>query len=332
VLDAEAEVIDEGRVRMSEAAFRARFEGMEGCQVVMEVGTHSPWVSRLLESLGYECLVANPASLHRKGRNKSDKIDAEKLARWGRSDPQMLEPIQHAGVEIQADMAVVHSRRALVEARTKLINRARGLVKSYGQRLPRSDADYFARKVAASVPSELEPAVTPLLRTIGLLTDQIKELETQIEVLVEGKYGAATAALRQVKGVGSLTALTFILTIREPERFRKSRQVGPYLGLTRKQDQSGEGDWEHSISKAGNVYMRQLLVQCAHHVLERGPDTDLKRWGLGKAEGGKRAKRRAVVAVARKLAVLLHHLWLSGEDYVPLREEVKDSLPVHTAA
>lgn len=320
VLDEEGEVIEESRVRTTEAAFRARFEAAEPGLAVMEAGTHSPWVSRLLKELGLEPLVANPASLHRKGRKKSDRIDAEKLARWARSDPEMLDAIEHAGAEVQADMALVHSRRSLVEARTKLINRAGGLVKSYGSRLPRCDADYFAERVRAAVPRELEQAVWPLLEVIATLTSQVKALDQQIKMLAETRYGWATTPMRQVQGVGPLTALTFALTIRDPGRFRKSRQVGAYLGLTSRQDQSDEIDREHSISKAGNVYLRKLLVQSAHYILERGPDSDLKRWGLRKAEGGKKAKKRAVVAVARKLAVLLHRLWASGEDYRALRE------------
>jgi len=320
VLDEEGEVVEESKIRTTEEAFRRRLAGLEPVLAVMEVGTHSPWVSRLLGSLGHECLVANPASLHRKGRKKSDKIDAEKLARWARADPDMLEPVQHPGADIQADMAVVHSRRALVEARTKLINRTRGLVKSWGARLPRCDADYFCERVAPHVPPELRTAVEPLLATIASLTAQIGVLEEQIEGLAMKKYGEATKRLTQVKGVGTITALTYVLTLQQPERFARSRQVGPYLGLAPRLDQSGESEIEHRISKAGNVYMRLLLVQAAHHVLERGPDTDIKRWGLRKAEGGKRAKKRAVVAVARKLAVLLHHLWQSGEDYQPLRQ------------
>lgn len=321
VLDGEGEVIEESKLKTADAAFRARFAAMEPGLAVMEAGTHSPWVSRLLKELGHECLVANPASLHRKGRKKSDRIDAEKLARWARSDPEMLDAIEHAGAEVQADMALVHSRRSLVEARTKLINRARGLVKSYGSRLPRCDADYFAERVRASVPRELEQAVSPLLEIIASLTRQVKALDQQITLLAETKYGWATAPMQQIKGVGPVTALSFALTIRDPGRFRKSRQAGAYLGLTPRQDQSGETDHEHSISKVGNVYLRKLLVQSAHYILERGPDSDLKRWGLRKAEGGKKAKKRAVVAVARKLAVLLHHLWASGEDYRALQND-----------
>lgn len=322
VIDEDAEVIEEAQVRTTEPAFRRRFTSMDPCLIVVEVGTHSPWVSRLLESLGHDCLVANPASLHRKGRKKNDKVDAEKLARWGRSDPEILEPVQHASADIQADMALIHSRRSLVEARTKLINRVRGLVKSIGQRLPACDARGFPERVKACVPEEIRGAVEPLLRTIAGLSEEIHALDKRVDELADQKYGRETGALRQLPGIGSLISTTYVLTIRDPRRFKESRQVGPYLGLTRRQDKSGESDPELGISKAGNGYLRQLLVNAAHYVLGPfGPDSDLRRWGLRKAEGGKAAKKRAVVAVARKLAVLLHRLWLTGEVYRPLQGE-----------
>jgi transposase len=331
VLDADGDIIDEGKVRTSEAAIRARFGGMKPALTVLEVGTHSPWISRLLEELGHQCLVASPNALHRKNGRKSDRIDAERLARKGRADPEELEPVEHASAAVQADMAIVHSRRSLVESRTKLINRCRGLVKSWGGRLPKCDAEYFARRMGPYIPAELEVAVAPLLQTIALLTAQIKEFDTQIEALAAGKYGEATRHMREVLGIGPITSLAYVLTIREPGRFRRSRQVGPYLGMTPRQDQSGEMDREHGISKAGNVYLRALLIQSAHYVLERGPDTDIKRWGLKLAErGGKKGKRRAVVAVARKLALLLHHLWLKDEEYRALREA--DSLATPSVA
>ncbi len=319
VLDDEGEVVEEGWLATTEAAFRRRFAATEPCLTVMEVGTHSPWLSRLLEGLGHECLVANPASLKGKQRKKSDKIDAEKLARWARSDPKILEPIRHAGAEVQADMALIHSRRSLVEARTKLINRTRGLVKSFGGRLPKCDSDYFAVKMKHLVPEALVGPVEPLLRLIAELTAEIKGLDRQVAALAD-KYSQATAPLMQVKSIGPLIATTYALTVRDPARFRKSRQVGAYLGLTPRQQSSGQREPELSITKAGNVYLRKLLVNAANHVLGPfGSDSDLRRWGLKKAEGGKVARKRAIVGVARKLAVLLHHLWLTGEEYDPLR-------------
>ena len=230
VLDGDGEMVDEGRVRMAGESLCSRFSGLEPALVVMEVGTHSPWVSRLLEDLGHECLVANPASLYRKGRNKSDRIDAEKLARWGRADRDLLEPVRHASAEVQADMAIVQSRRSLIEMRTKLVNRCRGLVKSFGGRLPRCDTAYFEVKARPHVPAELAPALEPLLETIGDLNRRLKKLDEVIDALVTVKYATATGAMRQIKGVGPVTALTFVLTAR-PGALRAQPSARSLSGL-----------------------------------------------------------------------------------------------------
>lgn len=329
VLDAAAEVVEEARIRTTPEALRRKLEAMEACRIAMEAGTHSPWVSRLVESLGHECVVANPAALHRRGRQKNDKIDAEMLARWARSDPKVLHPVTHRSQEMQVDMALLYGRRSLVGARTKLINTARGLVKAYGVRLADCDARNFAQRALDAVPEGLRPAVEPLLRSIDHLSEEIAALDKEVEALAGEKYGHQTGAMIQITGVGPLTSLAFVLVIRDPYRFRRSRQVGAYLGLTRRQDQSGESDPEQHISKAGNKYMRQLLVGSAHYILGPfGPDCELRRWGLCKAAGSKTAKKRAVVAVARKLAVLMHRLWLTGEVYAPLPE---DAIPTESA-
>jgi transposase len=321
VLDGAAEVLEEARIRTTPVALRRRFEALDPSLVALEVGAHSPWVSRVLEDLGHECLVANPAALYRKGQKKNDKLDAERLARWARSDPEMLRPIRHASQDVQADLALLYARHSLVGARTKLINTARGLVKAYGARLPDCDARSFARKVKDAVPLALRAAIEPLLRSVEQLSEEIHFLDGHVEALADQKY-AQTAAMRQITGVGALTSVAFALVLRDPYRFRRSRQVGPYLGLTRRENKSGESDPELHISKAGNEYLRQLLVGSAHYILGPfGPECDLRRWGLHKAQGGKNAKKRAVVAVARKLAVLMHRLWLTGEVYEPLRQE-----------
>jgi transposase len=117
-----------------------------------------------------------------------------------------------------------------------------------------------------------------------------------------------------------LIALTFVLTIEDRDRFQKSRDVGCYVGLRPKRSESGESQPQLRITKEGDVYLRKMLVQGAHYILGyRGPDTDLKRWGRRLAGQGKNAKKRAVVAVARKLGILLHRLWVTGEVYEPLR-------------
>lgn len=323
VLNQIGEVIEEGQVRSTPEALRTKFGVLDPCLIVIEAGSHSPWVSRLLEGLGHDCLVANPAALAsgKRRKKKSDKVDARKLARKGFSDPQELEPIRHRSEAMQLDMSLLLGRRALVRARTSLINSARGLVKSYGGRLPSADAHSFPEKVRGHVPEQLQDAIAPLLRSIETLSEQIAVSDKRVDQMAEN-YGEATSRMRQVRGVGPLIASAFVLVIQDPGRFSKSRQVGAYVGLAPGQDKSGEHDPELPISKAGNAYLRELLLNGAHYILGPfGPDCDLRRWGLQKAIGGKKAKKRAVVAVARKLAVLLHRLWQSGADYVPLRRQ-----------
>jgi transposase len=160
------------------------------------------------------------------------------------------------------------------------------------------------------------------------LSDCIQEYDEKIEKLGREKYGPTAG-----KGVGPITALAYVLTLENPDRFVKSRDVGPYLGLVPKQEDSGESPPQLGISKAGDTMMRRLLVGSAHHILGPfGPDTDLRRYGLRLCErGGKNAKKRAAVAVARKLAVLLHCLWVSGEVYEPLRQGTSAMAPAVAA-
>jgi transposase len=279
-------------------------------------------VSRLLEESGHEVLVANPRKIrliYGSGR-KTDKLDAQKLARLARADPELLHPVKHRSKDCQAHLALIHSREALVRARTQLINHVRGTVKSFGARLPGCSARSFHKKVRDQLPPELAEGLDPIVETIASLTGRIGDYERRIEELVAKRYPQVDL-LRQVQGVGTLTALTFVLTLEDPHRFGRSRTVGAYLGLVPGTDQSGESDPQKRISGEGDEMLRGMLVRGAHYIL--GPfadDSDLRRHGLKIAErGGKNAKKRAVVAVARKLSVLLHHLWVSGEVYEPLR-------------
>ena len=150
------------------------------------------------------------------------------------------------------------------------------------------------------------------------MNNQIKELEKEIEQLSIKKY-PETKYLRQVPGVGPITALSYVLYIEDPARFNKSRQIGPFLGLTPRRDQSGDVDKQLSITKAGNKYLRHLLVGCAQYIMGPfGPESNLRLHGLAiAARGGKNAKKRATVAIARKLAVLLHRLWITEKEYQP---------------
>jgi len=334
-VDATGEKTEEARIRMTATGLKNRFGSMARCRIALEAGTHSAWVSRLLKACGHEVIVANPRKLRLIYENdrKNDEADAEYLARVARMDPKLLAPIQHREAKTQADLAVLQSREVLVESRTKLINHVRGMAKAMGGRLASMSAEAFGKKAQVSIPDELRAALAPVMEIIRGLTQQIREYDQWVQKAADERY-PQTAHLRQVAGVGALTAMAYVLTIQDPGRFSKSRTVGAYLGLRPKQAQSGQGDPQLRISKAGDGYLRRLLVGSAHYILGPfGPENDLRTWGLKlAARGGKNAKKRAVVAVARKLAVLLHRLWASGKRYEPIRPVKRALSPVPTAA
>jgi transposase len=322
MLDQNGEVVGEASVGTTKKAMMQVFARMKRSRVAIEVGTHSPWVSRLLKSLGHEVIVANARQVQLISRSsrKNDRMDAQTLARLARVDPQLLRPIRHRSEQAQGHLRVIRVRAALVEARTMLVNAARGLTKATGERLPSCDTDQMGVERMESLPAGLQDSLRPLLEEVESLTEKIQALDQRVEQIARTEY-PETGLLRQVSGVGPLIALTFVLTIEQRERFPKSRDVGCYLGLRPKQSDSGESAPQLRITKEGDPYLRKLLVQGAHYIMaRRGPDTDLKRWGLKlSARGGKNARKRALVAVARKLAILLHRLWITGEVYEPLR-------------
>jgi transposase len=322
LIDTESgEIMEEGRLRTTPEALRRRFASEPSLRIAIETGTHSPWVSRLLEGLGHEVLVANARKLRLiyANKRKTDEVDAENLARLARLDPKLLYPVRHRGEGAQAHMALIRSRQALVDYRTQLVNHVRGAVKSFGARLSKCPARTFHKRAAEQIPEALLPALEPLLEQIASLTERIRDYDRRL-VAISLEHYPETALLRQVEGIGPLTELTFVLTVEDPHRFEKSRSVGAYLGLVPATDQSGERDPQKRISKEGDQMLRKLLVGSAHYILGPfGSDSDLRRHGEKIASrGGKNSKKQAVVAVARKLCVLLHHLWVTGELYEPL--------------
>jgi len=321
ILGLQGETLSEGALQTRQAEVAEFFQSLTPARVVIEVGTHSPWMQEIIAGKGHEVLVANPRLMEgsKRRKRKNDRIDAHKLARLGRVDPESLHPIRHRSREVRQDLVLLRAREALVAARTELINATRGLVKSMGTRLPKCSSRSFAHKVGDAIPVEAREALLPLLQLADGLSRAIKEYGQKIEEMANQKYGH-TKLLRQVKGVGPITALAYVLTLENPERFAKSRDVGPYLGLVPKQEDSGESQPQLGISKTGDTMVRKLLVGSAQYILGPfGPDSDLRCYGLRLCErGGKNAKKRAAVAVARKLAVLLHRLWVSGEVYEPL--------------
>jgi transposase len=321
ILDKSTNIAAEGSLATTVTEFDMYFKAIPRSRIAIEVGTHSPWVSSLLQKLGHIVIIANPRKIGGgKKRRKNDKLDAEALARQVKSDPKMLFPIQHRGEKARHALVLLRARHTLVCARTKLICGVRGLVKSDGHRLPRCSAESFHKIERMHVPEALRDMLEPLFGQIGALTKQIKKYDAEVKRTSRKAYPEAKL-LQQVSGVGELTSLAFVLTIDNPDRFAKSRDVGAYLGLIPGQYESGESRPQMRITKTGDRLMRQLLVQSAHYILGPfGEDSDLRRHGMKiAARGGKNGKKRAAVAVARKLAVLLHRLWVTAEVYEPLR-------------
>ena len=306
-------------IKTTKEVFRSFFTRAPA-HVVIEVGAQSRWVSALLNELGHRVTVANPrrVKLISASDSKRDQQDAELLARLGRADVALLAPVQHRETQAQTDLAVAKSRDLLVAMRTRLINHVRGVLKGEGKRLLKCTAESFGRKTRAEIPVALAPALGPIYETLSKLDEQIREHDQAI-IRIAKRY-PDVEVLSQPSGVGVLTALVFILTLEDKERFASSRSAGAFIGLRPRKSQSGDCDPQLHITKAGDPFLRKLLVGSANYILGPfGKDSDLRRWGLELAKrGGKNAKKRATVAVARTLAVLMHRLWVTGEVYEPL--------------
>jgi len=326
VIDAEGEIVEERTITNHRESLRRLSGKFPQGTMIMEVGSHSPWISRFLAKHGHETIVVNARKVRAIYTNdrKSDLLDARMLAKIGRMDRSLLHPIEHQSEEAQRDLLQIKLRDNLVRQRVDSISAVRFTLKSLGVKLASPNTNYFAKKARtelAEIAPELLEMVGPTLEMIELATAKIKELDKRIEELGQTKY-PETLRLRKIAGVGPITALTFVLTIGDPERFASSRDVGAYFGMVPKRDQSGPLDKELRISKAGDAYMRRLLVGAAQYILGPfGPDCDLRQRGHElEARGGRGAKKKAVVAIARKLAVLMHALWTKESDYKPLRD------------
>ncbi len=321
-LDGDRQVVERTSFKTTREPFAKHFAERPPCRIVLEVGSQSAWISKFLRVLGHDVLVADArrvAAITRCGR-KTDRKDAETLARLLAGMPELLGAVHHRGEQAQADLARIRARDVLVHTRSRLILHVRGTLKSFGLKVGRCTPPTFHLAAADAVPELLRPALQPVLDSLQDLRQRIRDLDRLIEHAAERRYPVAQR-FRQVGGVGPLTSLSFVLTIETPERFAKSRTVGAWVGLCPDVKASGDGDPALSISKKGCPYLRRLLVQSAHYIMGPfGGDCDLRRYGQRICErGGKNAKRRAVVAVARKLAVLMHAMWISGEDYDPHR-------------
>ena len=225
VLDEAGEVLLEQKLATTPEAVKQTFGRIPRSLIALETGTHSPW-------LGHEVLVAHAqkVELITKSNRKDDRHDARTLARLARIDPELLGPVRHRSAKAQIHLTVIRARAELVSARTALVNAARGLAKSYGERLRKCGTAQVSRELAAALSVELREALKPLLAEVESLNERIKEYDARMEKIATESY-PQVALLKQVKGVGTQIALTYVLTLEDPYRFPKSREVGCFLRL-----------------------------------------------------------------------------------------------------
>lgn len=292
--------------------FLRMFKTPDQVCIVMETGTHSLWMSQLISSLGFEVVVAHARDLALiyGSDQKNDRLDAEKLARLAQADRKLLHPIKHMTLERQIDLTIVKARDLVVRQRTQLINTIRGLLRTSGHKLIEAEYTCVAiKKCCQALPEEIRPAIAPLLQQICYLDLAIKDYDRQVKKLCK-KY-PETLLLQQISGIGPITSIAFVLIVGDPNRFENPARLCAYLGVVPRQDQSGNTDKQLGITKKGNKLMRNLLVQAAHYILGPfGQDCDLRAYGMRiQSRGGKIARKKSYVAVARKLVMVMIRLW-----------------------
>lgn len=329
-IDASRKVVARGSFATGLAPLAEGMLPFAGAKVILEAGSQSPWMARTLRTKGHDVLVADPrrVQLISKNPRKTDRRDAEMLARMGSAMPELLGSVHHRGEQAQGHLAIVRARDLVVRMRTMAVQQARGICKAFGLRLPSATTSGFAKRVEALIPEVLQSALTPILEMVAELTRRIRAFDKTMAKVAQEHY-PEVQHLQQVDGIGPVISVAYVLSVEDPKRFRSSRCVGSWLGLCPRSQASGDSNPQLRISKAGDPRLRRLLVQGAHRILGPfGADCDLRRYGLHlAARGGKAAKKRAATAVARKLAVLLHRLWVSGADYQPLRNANKTAVP-----
>jgi transposase len=321
ILDDAGEILLRRRIPTSCVALEKLFGGLPPLRIALETGGQTNWVRRRLEAMGHEALVANAKRLKLiwDTHSKDDRRDALFLATIALRWPELLHAVKPRSLESEQNRAMLSSRECLVEGRVKLMNNVRGVLKSLGVRLPKPGSEAFVKRALEKIPAALHEQLEPMLQVIQQMTAQIEVYDKQVHTLCHERYREQTKRLLSVRGVGPLTALTFVLELDgDVGRLSNSRAAGAVVGLRPSRKESGESKPELGITKTGNRMLRRYLVQCAHYVLGRhGLDCALKRWGRKLAGTSKRGKKRAAVAVARKLAVLLHTLWRKDEDFDP---------------
>ena len=311
-----------GVVQMTPAGLERCFAAAEHCTVVMEAGTHSHWLCAQLRKMGHRAEVL-PADGLREGsgkkRRRNDAKDAASLLEHAVDiERPRVKKLWQRPDEYQRDLALMRMRNAMVEARAGLVSTVRGTVKQFGERVSKCDVEYFAGRARGELSAGMLALVEPVLGQIEELNKVVAQYDEQVRAYLARRPEAAR--LLAVPGVGDVTVGAFLAYVGEASRFAHSRDVAAYIGLVPDQDQSGEHDPQLRITKSGDRMVRRNFLECARGIMGPfGKDSALRRWALALAGDGRNKIRnnKAAVALARKLAVLLHRLWVSGQAYDP---------------
>lgn len=328
VVGADGKLRFRGSVGTTREELEATFESMVPAVIAIEAGSVSRLVDDVLSAQGHYVVVANPRKVAAISKNnkKCDEEDAELLARLVRVDPTLLSPIEHRTATAHEGLAMVRARDLCVRTRTAHMNSVRGMAKVFGLKLPSCDADAFAERIGKAVKEHpMYELFAPMVDLVGNLTKTILGFDKKLDVFA-AKYMPRAKILQEIPGVGPVTAVAFALAVDNPERFPNQRAIGAYFGLVPRRDQSGEVDKRLGITKAGDPLIRRLLTQCAHVILQaRNRDCDLKRFGERLINAGSTNKKRAVTAVARKLAVQMLRVLQTGEPHDPDFQQGKEA-------
>jgi transposase len=318
-LDADGNVLFRKEVANTPDELKVFFEENKGATVAMETGLCCRWISALSKASGCDTIVGNARELAMiwGDKNKNDRNDAEKIARLARADRNLFHPVTLRDDAHHRLFQLLELREGEVKERTRRVNSIRGMCKANAVFLPSCDAALFHKVAASALPEGMRKMFRPTLDALAATDRAIRRYDAMIEDCCRRQFKAETGLLQTVPGVGPITAAAFVAAVDDPARFGKARDAGPFFGLTPGQDQSGDGDAPKQITRAGNEMVRHLLVNGANKILQRNSkDNALKRHGMKIcARGGKVARRKAKVAVARKMAVLMLAMLKSGKEY-----------------
>jgi transposase len=317
VVDQAGSVVREGVVDSDPELIGAfvRSKAPGALRIGLETGPTTTWLWTELKRLGLPviCIDARHAKAVLKMQiNKSDRNDAAGIARIMQTG--WFKEVRVKNIDSHLIKALLVSRALLVKIKRDLENQIRGLLKNLVLIIGRAKFNVFAVRAEELIEDrpELEAVIKPLLAARKVIEGQVADLDRK--VLKLARHDVQVRRLMTVPGIGPVTALCFKATIDDPTRFKRSRSVGAYVGLTTRRHASGEVDWSGRISKCGDAMLRMYLFEAAGVLLTRVPKwSALKAWGIRLAK--RNGLRKAKVAVARKLAVILHRMWIDETEF-----------------